>query len=61
MTTPAQSNPKRIPSDRELAEYRSALATLTKRCLLGITAMPVPLDTTPLCRREPPGLQAEKR
>jgi len=61
MTTPAQSNPKRIPSDRELAEYRSGLATSTKRCLLRVTTMLVPLDTTPLCRRELPGLPTEKR
>jgi hypothetical protein len=61
MTSLPQSKPKRVPSDLELAEYRSALATLTKRCLAGVTAFPVPIDTLPLCRREQPGSPAEEQ
>ena len=54
-----QSKPKRVPSDLELAEYRSALATLTRRCVLRVTALTVPIDTLPLCRREQPGSPEE--
>ena len=60
MTPLTHSNPKRVPSDRELADYRSALATLTKNCLLRITALKVPSDIAPLCGRGQPGLTAQK-
>ena len=60
MTSPTQSKPKRVPSDLELAEYRSALATLTRRCLARVTALTVPIDTVPLCGREQPGPPAEE-
>ncbi len=61
MTSLNQSNPKRAPSDLELAEYRSALATLTRRCLLRVTALTVPIDTVPLCGRKQPGSPAEEQ
>ena len=61
MTSLTQSKPKRAPSDLELAEYRSALVTLTKRCLARVTALTVPIDTLPLCRREQPGSRAEEQ
>lgn len=61
MTSLTHSNPKRVPSDRELADYRSALAILTKHCLLRITALRVPIDIAPLCSRGQPELSAEKQ
>jgi len=36
------------PTDREIAEYRAALAELMKRCLERIRGMEIPADTPPL-------------